>query len=159
MLKIALISSRFEFLFRLLLVFFFSPSLQSFFFFFSLFPFYLFILLHIWFFTSQMVSHFLAIPSPTPIPHPLSPLPFACMRLLLHPPTLSCPTAPASPHAGASISPGPRASPPIAVRQGHPLLHMYLESWIPPCTLLGWWSSPWEHWVVQPAYAVLPMWL
>lgn len=26
-----------------------------------------------------------------------------------------------------------------------------------PCTLHGWWSHPWEHWVVQPANVVLPM--
>jgi hypothetical protein len=50
-----------------------------------------------------------------------------------------------------------RASPPIAVRQGHPLLHMYLEPWLPPCTLLGWWSSPGEHWVIWPADVVLSM--
>jgi hypothetical protein len=36
---------------------------------------------------------------------------------------------------------------------------MHLELWIPPCTLLGWWSSPWELWVTQPQPAdiVLPM--
>jgi hypothetical protein len=38
--------------------------------------------------------------------------------------------------------------PPIDVRQIHPLLHMYLESWILPCIHLGWWSSLWEPWVV-----------
>ena len=27
----------------------------------------------------------------------------------------------------------------------------------PPCTLLGWWSRLWEHWVVQTADVVLPM--
>jgi hypothetical protein len=37
-----------------------------------------------------------------------------------------------------------RASPPIDVQQGHPLLHMWLEPWVPPCVLLGWWFSPWE---------------
>jgi hypothetical protein len=26
---------------------------------------------------------------------------------------------------------------------------MYLESWIPPGTLLGWWSRLWEDWVVR----------
>jgi hypothetical protein len=48
-------------------------------------------------------------------------------------------------------STGQRGSPPIALRQGHPLLHMYLEPWIPPWSLLGWWPSPWEHWVIWPA--------
>jgi hypothetical protein len=33
---------------------------------------------------------------------------------------------------------------------------MGLEPWIPPCTLLGWSSSPWEHWVVWLADVVLP---
>ena len=26
-----------------------------------------------------------------------------------------------------------------------------------PCTFLGWWSSPYAHWVVWPAHIVLPM--
>jgi len=35
---------------------------------------------------------------------------------------------------------------------------MYLESWFPPCTLFGWWFSPWElYWVVQLVDSVLPM--
>ena len=34
----------------------------------------------------------------------------------------------------------------------HSLLHVYLEPWIPPGTLLSWWSRPWENWVVMPAY-------
>jgi hypothetical protein len=37
---------------------------------------------------------------------------------------------------GHQISTGLRASPPIDVRQGHPLLHMNLDPWIPPYTLL-----------------------
>jgi hypothetical protein len=41
--------------------------------------------------------------------------------------------------------------------QCHPLLHMYLEPWIPPVTLLCWWSRLWENWVVRSAYVVLPM--
>ena len=32
----------------------------------------------------------------------------------------------------------------IDVRQGHPLLHMGLELWVPPCVCFGWWFSPWE---------------
>jgi len=38
-----------------------------------------------------------------------------------------------------------RASPPIDARQGHPLLHLQLESWFPPCVLYGWWFSPWDY--------------
>ena len=98
-------------------------------------------------FTSQMISHFEFTPPQNPYPTPsLSSLTFASMRVL-HP--LSCPRV--------SNLHRTRASPPIAVRQGHPLLHMYLEPWLPPCTLLGWWSSPWEHWVIWPADVVLPM--
>ena len=32
---------------------------------------------------------------------------------------------------------GPKESPPIDAQQGHPLLHMWLESWVPPCVLFG----------------------
>ena len=39
---------------------------------------------------------------------------------------------------------GTRASPPIDAQQGHPLLHMQLEPWVPPCVLFAWWFSPWE---------------
>jgi hypothetical protein len=50
-----------------------------------------------------------------------------------------------------------RVYPSIDTKQGHPLLLTYLEPWIPPCTLLGWWSSLREHWVVRPTDFVLPM--
>jgi hypothetical protein len=36
---------------------------------------------------------------------------------------------------------GPRTSPPIDVQLGHPLLHMRLELWVPPCELFGCWFS------------------
>jgi hypothetical protein len=39
---------------------------------------------------------------------------------------------------------GPRASLPIGDQQGHSLLHMQLEPWVPPYVLFGWWFSPWE---------------
>ena len=39
----------------------------------------------------------------------------------------------------------------------HHLLHMWLEPWVPPCVLFGWWFSPessggtgWVHIVVHP---------
>jgi len=41
---------------------------------------------------------------------------------------------------------GPRASPPIDARQGHPLPQMQLEPRVTPCVLFGWWFSPWELW-------------
>jgi hypothetical protein len=40
----------------------------------------------------------------------------------------------------------PRASLPIDVQQGHPLLHMQLEPWVPLCELFGWWFNPREFW-------------
>jgi hypothetical protein len=98
-----------------------------------------------------MIYHFLV----TPIPHLPSPLPFAYMRVLS--PSLSQPTPLASPYPGASNLPRTKVPPPIVVRQGYPLLHMYLEPWIPPCTLLGWWSRIWENCMVRQAYVVLPM--
>jgi hypothetical protein len=63
-------------------------------------------------------------PMPSPLP------------LLTNPPTPAslswhCPTL------GYQAFTGPRASPPIDVPQGHPLLHMQLEPWVPPCVLLG----------------------
>jgi hypothetical protein len=42
---------------------------------------------------------------------------------------------------------GPRASPPIDVHQGHPLLCIQLEPWVPPCVLLDCWFRPWEPWL------------
>jgi hypothetical protein len=103
-----------------------------------------------------MIAHFLVTPPQTPShicpPH----FPFTSMRVLpIHPPS---PTLPLQhpPMLGHQISTRSRASSPIDVRQGH-LLYMYLEPWIPLCTLLGWWSRPWEHWMIQPADVVLPM--
>jgi hypothetical protein len=38
------------------------------------------------------------------------------------------------------------------------LLHMWLEPWVPPCVLFGWWFSPWELWRVWLVNVVfLPM--
>jgi hypothetical protein len=56
------------------------------------------------------------------------------MKVLTHP---SSPASPSwlSPTLRHQTLPGPRASPPIDVRQGHPLLHMQLEPW---------WFNSWE---------------
>jgi hypothetical protein len=43
---------------------------------------------------------------------------------------------------------GSRPSPLIDAQQGHPLLHMLLEPWVPPCVLIWWSFSPWEPWEV-----------
>jgi hypothetical protein len=74
--------------------------------------------------------------------HPL-PTPLCSMKVLPHTPSL----APQLLHPSTlehQTSTGPRASPTTDVRQGHPLLHMNPEPWIPPCKLFGWWSSLWS---------------
>ena len=84
-----------------------------------------------------MISYFPVTLSQAPIPQPPSPpspLPlWGCSPI--HP---SSPAPPNQhpPTLGHQTSRGPRASPPIDVRQGHSLLHMYLEPWIPPCILI-----------------------
>ena len=65
----------------------------------------------------------------------------------IHPPTpASLPSH--SPTLGHWAFTGPRAFSPIYAQLGHPLLHMWLEPWVPPCVLFGWWFSPWELWGV-----------
>jgi hypothetical protein len=57
------------------------------------------------------------------------------------------PTTPSSLHFTIrehQAFPGPRASLLIDVLQGHPLLNMWLEPWVPPCVLFGWCFSSWE---------------
>jgi hypothetical protein len=84
-----------------------------------------------------MLSPFLISPPKTPytIPLPLPPNPPTPTSLSWHSPTLG--------HLAFSA---PRTSPPIDIQQGHPLLHMYQEPWVPPCVLFGWWFSPWGLW-------------
>ena len=57
-----------------------------------------------------------------------------------------------SPVLGHRTFTGPRASPPIDDRLGHPLLHMKLEPQVPPCVFFDWWFSPkelWGYWLVH----------
>jgi hypothetical protein len=68
------------------------------------------------------------------------------MRVFTHPPTHSTSPPWHSPILGHRAFSGPRASPPIDDRQGHLLLHLLLEPWVPPCVFFGWWFSPWELW-------------
>jgi hypothetical protein len=70
---------------------------------------------------------------PTPSPPPPAHQPTHSHFLAWHSPTL-----------GHQAFTGPRASSPIDVQQGHPLLHMQLEPCVPPCVLFGWWFNPWE---------------
>jgi hypothetical protein len=63
--------------------------------------------------------------SPTHLPTPIS--------LPLHSPSL-----------GHKAFTEPRASPPIDALQGHPLLYIQLEPWVPPRLLFGWWFTTYE---------------
>jgi hypothetical protein len=76
-----------------------------------------------------------------PIPSPLILILWGCSPT--HPPTpASQPSH--SPTLGHRAFTGPRTSSPTDVQQGHPLLHMWLELWVPPCVLFGWWFSRWD---------------
>jgi hypothetical protein len=100
-------------------------------------------------FTLQILSPFLISP-PTPTPsHP-------ALHLLTKPP------APASlswhsPTLGHRAFTRPRDSPLIDVPQGHPLLHMRLETWVPPCIPFGWWFSTRELWGCSSYWAANPL--
>jgi hypothetical protein len=88
---------------------------------------------------------------PDPPRNPLSHAPSSCsMRECPHLLTHSCLPALTFPYIG------PRASSPIDAQQGHPLLHIQLEPWVPPYILLGWWFRSWELWLVD-IVVVLPM--
>jgi hypothetical protein len=52
---------------------------------------------------------------------------------------------------------GPRVSFPTDVQQGHPLLYMRLEPWVPLCVFFGWWFSPWELWEIWLVHIVVPL--
>jgi hypothetical protein len=93
-------------------------------------------------FTFQMSSPFQVSPSEHPYcippPHPAS------MRVLPHPPTpVFSPWH--SPTWRQQTLSGPRAPIPTDVQQVCPMPHMHPESWVPPCVLFGWWSSPLEY--------------
>jgi hypothetical protein len=52
-----------------------------------------------------------------------------------------------SPILGHRIFARPRAFPPIDGWLDHPLLHMQLETWVPPCVFFDWWfnsRAPWN---------------
>jgi hypothetical protein len=94
-----------------------------------------------------MLSPFLISPPKTPyhIPPPTAQQPPTPTSWPWHSPTL-----------GHRAFTGTRASPLIDVPQGHPLLHMHLEPWIPPCVLFGWWFSPWKLWGYWLGHIVVP---
>ena len=81
-------------------------------------------------FTYQMLSSF----SVSPHGNSLSHLPFPCFYEVVPPPTDSHPPCPGLLlHWGIEPSQaGPKASPSMDARQGHPLLHIQLEPWVSP---------------------------
>jgi hypothetical protein len=100
----------------------------------------------------MLSSFFVFPPKKNPIPSPLSLLTNQHTPISLYWHPLAA--------LGHKAFTGPRASPPIDVQQGHPLLHIQLEPWVPPCVLFGWWFNPWElwgYWLVFIFYP--PMWL
>jgi hypothetical protein len=82
---------------------------------------------------------FPSFPSRTPLSH--SPPP-ASMRVLPPPLPPHCPGIPLHWGTKPSQDQGPLLL--EDARQSHPLLHMQLEPWVPPCVLYGWWFSRWE---------------
>jgi hypothetical protein len=97
-----------------------------------------------WVFRTAYVVLPMGLQSPSPLPGWSAPPPTHT-----HPPT-----APASLYSKASNLHVTRGLPSHCCQTG---LHMYLEPWVSPGTLFGWWSRPWENWVVRPACVVLPM--
>jgi hypothetical protein len=95
------------------------------------------ILLDIFFIYISNVIPFPGFPSKTPNSLPYTPA---------HQPTHSFFLAWHSPTLVYWAFTGPRASPLIDNWQGHPLLHMWLEPWVPPCLLFGWQFSPRQLW-------------
>jgi hypothetical protein len=92
-------------------------------------------------FTFQILFPFPVSPPETP--YPIPPPPASMQVLPTHPPTL--PPGPGIAHWGIEPS-QEQGPPPIDALQGHHPLHIWLELWIPPCLLFGWWFSPWQLW-------------
>ena len=99
--------------------------------------------------------HFKCYPCPDfPYENPLSPFPYS-LPLLPNPPTpTSWPWY--SPTQGYRVFTGPRTSTPIDDWLGHPLQHMQLDPWVPPCVLFSWWFSLWELWGCWLVHNVVP---
>jgi hypothetical protein len=91
------------------------------------------------------VIPFPGFPSPFPGFPKGKPLVACPLPLLINPPTPSSWLWHFPTQAHRAFT-GLRTSPPIDDQLGHPLLHMQLKPWVPPCVLFGWWFSPWELW-------------
>ena len=89
-----------------------------------------------------MLSPFLVCPlKHPPLPHPSPP---TSMRVITYPHTHThLNTLAFSYIRGLSLHRN-KASQAFDAQQGHPVLHMQLEPWVPPCVLFGWLFSSWE---------------
>jgi hypothetical protein len=105
-----------------------------------------------------MTSHSLVTPPPTLHINPPAPIPFACIRVLPHLPTLSHPTTLVS-LSCCGIKPPQDKGLPLPLLSGKAIL-CYIYIWshgsLQVHSLVGWWSRLWEKWVVKPIYVVLP---
>ena len=89
-----------------------------------------------------MLSPLLVFPLKIPIHSPCSPT---------HPLLLPGPGIPLYLWNDKTFT-GPRVSPPIGDWLGHPLLHIQLEPWVPPCVFFDRWFSSkelWEYWLIH----------
>lgn len=98
----------------------------------SSFPLFSFLLLDIFFICISNVIPFRSFPTRNLPSHPVPPASLSC-----HSPTL-----------GHQAFTGPRDSPPTDALQSHPLLHIQLVPWVPPCVHFGWWFSSRKIWGV-----------
>jgi hypothetical protein len=80
-----------------------------------------------------------------PAPSPLLTSPLTLASLFWH-----------SPIRGHRAFTRPRAPLLTDVPQGHPLLHIHLKPWVPPCVLFGWCLSPWDLWGCWLVLIVVP---
>jgi hypothetical protein len=103
--------------------------------------------------------HFKCYPlSRSPLWKPPIPSPSSCLYEGAPPSTHSCLSTPAFPYTRASNPSSPRAAPPTDVQQGHPLLHIQSEPWVPPCVLFSWWFSSWSSWGSGWLTLLFPTW-
>jgi hypothetical protein len=102
-----------------------------------------------------MLSSFPVTPSPGKPPIPSSPCFYEGVPTPTHPHSLLS----NSPTLGYQAFTGPRTSPPTDAQQGHPLLHMWLEPWVPPCVLFVLWFTPWELWEGGSSWLILVFFL
>jgi hypothetical protein len=115
-----------------------------------LFVYFIFYFWIFYLFTFLLLSPFQISAPRNPLSHPFSSCFYECVPPT-HPPTPASLTL-HSPTLGHLAFVVPRVSSPIDALQGHPLLHIWLESWVQICVLLGWWFRPWEHWLVDIIY-------